>query len=70
VLQWATRRASPALIFELGRYDGAVLAVAVLPDGRVVTGRAIQACAPVTRSGRRPPAARRENAALVTSGKH
>ena len=38
VLQWTTRRASPALILELGRHDGGVTAVAVLPDGRVVTG--------------------------------
>ena len=38
VLQWTTRRASPALILELGRHDGGVAAVAVLPDGRVVTG--------------------------------
>ena len=37
VLQWTTRRASPALILELGRHDGGVGAVAVLPDGRVVT---------------------------------
>ena len=38
VLQWTTRRASPALILELGRDESAVVAVAVLPDGRVVTG--------------------------------
>ena len=38
VLQWTTRRASPALILELGRHEGGVRAVAVLPDGRVVTG--------------------------------
>ena len=38
VLQWTTRRASPALILELGRHDGWVYAVAVLRDGRVVTG--------------------------------
>ena len=38
VLQWTTRRASPALILELGRHEGGVGAVAVLPDGRVVTG--------------------------------
>ena len=38
VLQWTTRRASPALVLELGRHDGGVAAVAVLPDGRVVTG--------------------------------
>ena len=37
VLQWTTRRASPALILELGRHEG-LSAVAVLPDGRVVTG--------------------------------
>ena len=36
VLQWTTRRASPALVLELRR--GAVVdAVAALPDGRVVT---------------------------------
>ena len=38
VLQWTTRRASPALILELGRDEGGVRAAAVLPDGRVVTG--------------------------------
>ena len=38
VLQWTTRRASPALILELGRDESGVGAVAVLPDGRVVTG--------------------------------
>jgi len=38
VLQWTTRRASPALILELGRHEGGVGAVAALPDGRVVTG--------------------------------
>jgi hypothetical protein len=38
VLQWTTRRANPALILELGRQEGGVGAVAVLPDGRVVTG--------------------------------
>ena len=37
VLQWTTQRASPALILELGRHEGGVGAVAVLPDGRVVT---------------------------------
>ena len=37
VLQWTTRRASPALILELGRAEFGVAAVAVLPDGRVVT---------------------------------
>ena len=37
VLQWTTRRASPALVLELGRHRGGVAAVAVLPDGRVVT---------------------------------
>jgi WD40 repeat protein len=36
VLQWTTRRASPALILELCRDEGGV--VAALPDGRVVTG--------------------------------
>ena len=35
---WTTRRASRALSVELGRHDGPVRAVAVLPDGRVVTG--------------------------------
>jgi hypothetical protein len=38
VLQWTTRRASPALILELGRHEGGVGAIGVLPDGRVVTG--------------------------------
>jgi WD40 repeat protein len=38
VLQWTTRRASPALILELGRHEPGVEAVAALPDGRVVTG--------------------------------
>ena len=38
VLQWTTRRASPALILELGCHDSGVNAVAVLPDGRVVSG--------------------------------
>jgi len=37
VLQWTTRRASPALVLELGHHEFAVLAVAVLPDGRVIT---------------------------------
>ena len=37
VLQWTTRRADSALILELGRDEGGVAAVAVLPDGRVVT---------------------------------
>jgi WD40 repeat protein len=37
VIQWTTRRASPALVLELGRHEGRVTAVAVLPDGRVVT---------------------------------
>jgi Trypsin-like peptidase domain/WD domain, G-beta repeat len=35
---WTTRRASRALLAELGRHDGPVTAVAVLPDGRVVSG--------------------------------
>ena len=39
VLQWTTRRASAALVLELGR-PGWVRAVAVLPDGRVVSGEA------------------------------
>ena len=38
VPQWTTRRTSRALAGELGRHDGGVLAVAVLADGRVVTG--------------------------------
>src|SRR5262249_59098603 len=38
VLQWTTRRASRALVFEFGRHGGAVFAVAVLPDGRVASG--------------------------------
>jgi hypothetical protein len=36
--RWTTRRVSPALSGELGRHDGPVRAVAVLPGGRVVTG--------------------------------
>jgi WD40 repeat protein len=35
---WTTRRASHALAAELGRHDGTVGAVAVLADGRVVSG--------------------------------
>ena len=35
---WTTRRASRALSVELGGHDGPVSAVAVLPDGRVVSG--------------------------------
>ena len=35
---WTTRRASRAVSADLGRHDGAVGAVAVLPDGRVVAG--------------------------------
>jgi WD40 repeat protein len=35
---WTTRRTSSALSLELGRADGSVNAIAVLPDGRVVTG--------------------------------
>ena len=38
VLQWTTRRASPALILELGRDELGVSEVAVLPGGRLVTG--------------------------------
>ena len=38
VPRWTTRRASRALSGELGRHDGPVRAVAVLADGRVVTG--------------------------------
>jgi WD40 repeat protein len=37
-LQWTTRKASRALVAELGSHDGYVEAVAVLPDGGVVTG--------------------------------
>jgi hypothetical protein len=37
---WTTRRASRALTGELGRHHGPVQAVAVLADGRVVTGGA------------------------------
>jgi WD40 repeat protein len=35
---WTTRRASHAMSAELGRHDDLVLAVAGLPDGRVVSG--------------------------------
>jgi WD40 repeat protein len=35
---WTTRRTSRALSAQLGRHDGPVGAVAVLPDGRVVSG--------------------------------
>jgi hypothetical protein len=35
---WTTRRASRALLVDLGGHDGGVRAVAVLPDGRVVSG--------------------------------
>jgi WD40 repeat protein len=35
---WTTRRTSRALLAELGRHDRPVTAVAVLPDGRVVSG--------------------------------
>jgi WD40 repeat protein len=38
VLQWTTRRASRALALEIGRHEGGVEAVTVLPDGRLVTG--------------------------------
>ncbi len=38
VPRWTTRRASRALCGELGRHDGAVEALAVLADGRGVTG--------------------------------
>ena len=37
---WTTRRSSRALSLELGGHDGWVVAVAVLPDGRVVSGGA------------------------------
>ena len=40
VLQWTTRRASAALVLELGRTGGWIRAVAVLPDGRVIGGEA------------------------------
>ncbi len=36
--QWTTRRASRALSLELGSHGGRVRAIAVLPDGRVVSG--------------------------------
>ena len=56
LLQWSARRASPALIFELGRDEGWVRAVAVLPDGRVVSSgdgnqvrlRSVQSSSPGT----------------------
>ena len=38
VLQWTTRRASSALVLELGRHGDPVRAVAALPDGRVASG--------------------------------
>ncbi len=38
VPEWTTRRASRALSADLGRHDGWVAAVAVLADGRVVSG--------------------------------
>ena len=38
VLQWTTRRASPALVLELGGRGGRVYTVAALPDGRVASG--------------------------------
>jgi WD40 repeat protein len=38
VPEWTTRRVSGALSVELGLHDGVVYAVAVLADGRVVTG--------------------------------
>ena len=38
VPRWTTRRVGRALSGELGRHDGRVRAVAVLADGRVVTG--------------------------------
>jgi WD40 repeat protein len=38
VPQWTTRRASRALSGELGRHSGRVAEVAVLADGRIVTG--------------------------------
>ena len=37
VLQWTTQRTSPALSLDLGRHGGGVQAVAVLPDGRMVS---------------------------------
>ncbi len=37
VLQWTAQRTSPALILELGR-DKGIEAMAVLPNGRVITG--------------------------------
>ena len=38
VLQWTTQRTSPALALDLGRHGGGVQGVAVLPDGRLVSG--------------------------------
>src|SRR5262249_22324205 len=38
VPRWTTRRTSRALSGELGRHDGGVRAVAVLPAGRVASG--------------------------------
>ena len=38
VLWWTTERTSPALALDLGRHGGGVEAVAVLPDGRVMSG--------------------------------
>jgi WD40 repeat protein len=37
---WTTRRSSHALAIELGAHEGSVHSVAVLPDGRVVSGGA------------------------------
>ena len=62
VPRWTTRRASRALSGELGRHDGRVAAVAVLADGRVVTGGADgrvlvwDPAAPGDRPGRAGPA--------------
>ena len=64
---WTTRRASRALSVELGRHDGGVGAVAVLPDGRVVTGGGgtTGGCWCGTRPGR---AAARSSSAATMSG--
>ena len=66
VLQWTTRRASPALILELGRHGGGVTAVAVLPDGRVVSGGVRRAGAGVGPGAARAPA--RPSSAATTAG--
>ena len=47
VLQWTTRPTSPGLFLELGRIPGGVESVAVMQDGRVVTGGAFIRNAPL-----------------------